>query len=185
MPWTAETEAKLFSGCLQVLDLKLSKEDLVKLAEFLDNEFTPDAIRQHVTKKLAKGIISGNGGSANKIAGTPVKKTPKKVATPCSKRGVKKEVDSDENDDDALPATPSRKRASSRKTAKPVKSYSEQTDEEDNGDEDELQGPATKKPRLDDSTNGHEEANGQDGGSEEEAAVEPSTLPQVDSADGI
>ena len=135
-----------------------------------------------MTKKLAKGIISGSGGSvASKITDTPVKKTPKKVATPRSKRGVKKELlddaDSDANDGDTLPVTPSRKRASSRKAAKPVKSYSEQTDEEDN--DDEIQEPAAKKPRLEDSNNGHEESNGKDGDSEG-AAIEPSTPAQVD-----
>ncbi|KAK7547621.1 hypothetical protein IWX50DRAFT_699223 [Phyllosticta citricarpa] len=66
--WTPEAEARVFACVLTLKDIKLSKEDFNEISKMMAGEFTGEAIRQRVTKKIKK---SYDGVSPKK---TPAKK---------------------------------------------------------------------------------------------------------------
>ncbi|KAK7525404.1 uncharacterized protein IWZ02DRAFT_432289 [Phyllosticta citriasiana] len=110
--WTPEAEARVFACVLTLKDIKLSKEDYNEISKMMGGEFTGEAIRQRVTKKIKKpydGVSPKKTAAKEHLEMDSPSKKPKsfKGSSPIKKTvAAKKRYDSafanDDNGDDEV-----------------------------------------------------------------------------------
>ncbi|KAK8195523.1 hypothetical protein IWZ00DRAFT_487556 [Phyllosticta capitalensis] len=64
--WNAEAEARVFACVLALKDIKLSRDDYNQISEMMNGEYSGEAIRQRITKKIKKSFanpLQGEGSS--------------------------------------------------------------------------------------------------------------------------
>ncbi|KAK8253108.1 hypothetical protein HDK77DRAFT_480034 [Phyllosticta capitalensis] len=56
--WNAEAEARVFACVLALKDIKLSRDDYNQISEMMNGEYSGEAIRQRITKKIKKSFAN-------------------------------------------------------------------------------------------------------------------------------
>ncbi|OJD36785.1 transcription factor bhlh48-like [Diplodia corticola] len=146
MKWDAEADAKLFGLFLNLFDVKVSREQMMKLNAAMGLDPKSQAISHRIgaARKRASDIISSNASAPVKLApltprGPKSGGTPRSRSTNTSKK-TKREL-SDDSDDSGFASPTANVRAkrskSTRATAGAKRSYKE-PDTDEGEEEDEL-----------------------------------------------
>ncbi|KAF2085194.1 hypothetical protein K490DRAFT_59028 [Saccharata proteae CBS 121410] len=138
--WNAEAQAKLLTGILTVLEIKMNQEGLERLADYMGPNYSANGVRQQIIKVKA----SVNAANISPSKDTLSASAGEKKSTPKKRNKLPSYLDYSDKDDDEefLPRTPSKRAkkqtsASALKARKSIKQAEEDEVEDDNAEEHE------------------------------------------------
>ncbi|KAK2751327.1 hypothetical protein FQN55_001062 [Onygenales sp. PD_40] len=108
--WTPQMDAMLLKGIIK--KAKLSGKDHIELAEYMENRFTPKAIKEHIAAlvKATPGTDAEPSTPTSNAKGTPQKRTPRtpkgeKASGSGAASGKKRKskISDDEDEDNEFP----------------------------------------------------------------------------------
>ncbi|KAK7544457.1 uncharacterized protein J3D65DRAFT_654721, partial [Phyllosticta citribraziliensis] len=107
--WSPEDEARVFACVLALKDIKLSKDDCNEISKMMNGDFSGEAIRQRITKKIKKSFEGASpkkelqvetASPGKKSKGADLKKTKTVGAKKRGASALKNDAGDDEVDEE-------------------------------------------------------------------------------------